>query len=99
MPVNEKLIIEDLKRGGELLIFIRPNDIQLLDLDDERAKDNAFEGLIESTTYLGDKVDYRIRSGNNLELRVQARGMSGYTRGDRVKVHLPVDRVKAIASD
>jgi spermidine/putrescine ABC transporter ATP-binding subunit len=89
----------DLRKGGELLVFIRPNDIQLLDPDDERAEDNAFEGLIEKATYLGDKVDYRIRASNNLELRVQVGGMSKYTRGDKVKVHLPVDRCKAIASD
>jgi spermidine/putrescine ABC transporter ATP-binding subunit len=90
---------QNLKRGGELLVFIRPNDIRLLDLNDERAEDNAFEGIIEKATYLGDKVDYRIRAGSDLEIRVQVGGMSLYTSGDRVRVHLPVDRCKAIVSD
>lgn len=89
----------DLRKGAELLVFVRPSDVQLLDLDDETAKDNAFEGVIEKATYLGDKVDYRVRAGNNLEMRVQVGGMSKFTRGDRVKVHVPVDRCKAIVSD
>ena len=90
---------QNLKKGGGLLVFIRPNDIQLLDLNDERVEDNAFEGIIEKATYLGDKVDYRIRAGSDLEIRAQVGGMSKYTSGDRVKVHLPVDRCKAIVSD
>ena len=90
---------QNLKKGAELLVFIRPNDIRLLDRDDERAEDNAFEGIIEKATYLGDKVDYRIRAGSELEIRVQVGGMHVYTSGDRVKVHLPVDRCKAIGSD
>ena len=90
---------QSVKKGGELLVFIRPNDIQLLDLNDERVKDNAFDGIIEKATYLGEKVDYRIRVGNNLEMRVQVGGMSRFNSGDRVKVHLPVDRCKGIVSD
>jgi len=87
------------RKGGELLVFIRPNDIQLLDLDDEGVEDNAFEGVIEKATYLGEKVDYRIKAGDNLEMRVQVGGMGRFRRGDKVKVHLPVDRCKGIASD
>jgi iron(III) transport system ATP-binding protein len=87
------------RKGGELLVFIRPNDIQLLDLDDEGVEDNAFEGVIEKATYLGEKVDYRIKTGDNLEMRVQVGGMGRFRRGDKVKVHLPVDRCKGIASD
>jgi len=89
----------DLRKGEELLVFVRPSDVQLLDLDDETAKDNAFEGVIEKATYLGDKVDYRIRAGDKLEMRVQVGGMSRFTRGDRVKVHVPVDRCKAIVGN
>lgn len=88
-----------LRKGEGLLVFIRPNDVQLLDLDDETVEDNAFEGVIEKATYLGEKVDYRIRAGSDLEMRVQVGGMSRFTRGDRVKVHLPVNRCKAIVSD
>jgi spermidine/putrescine ABC transporter ATP-binding subunit len=89
----------NLKVKGELLVFIRPSDIQLLDRDDERATDNSFEGVIEQATYLGEKVDYRIRAGNKLEIRVQTVGISSFSRGDRVKVHLPVDRCKAVVGD
>jgi spermidine/putrescine ABC transporter ATP-binding subunit len=89
----------DLRKGEELLVFVRPSDVQLLDLDDEAAEDNAFEGVIEKATYLGDKVDYRVRAGDKLEMRVQVGGMGRFTRGDTVKVYLPVDRCKAIVSD
>jgi spermidine/putrescine ABC transporter ATP-binding subunit len=89
----------DLRKGAEVLVFVRPNDIQLLDPDDERAGDNAVDGVIEKATYLGEKVDYRIRASNKLEMRVQVGGMTKFTRGDKVKVHLPVDRCKVIVSD
>lgn len=90
---------QDLSKGQKLLVFIRPNDIQLLDPDDETVEDNAFEGTVEKATYLGDKVDYRIRAGKDLELRVQVGGMSRFTTEDKVKVHLPVNRCKAIVRD
>ncbi len=89
----------DLRKGEEILVFVRPSDVELLDLADKTVEHNAFEGLIEKATYLGDKVDYRIRAGNNLEMRVQVGGMGRFTRGDTVKVHLPVDRCKGIVSD
>ncbi len=90
---------QDLRKGEKLLVFIRPNDIQLLDPDDNTIEDNAFEATVEKATYLGDKVDYRIRAGKDLELRVQVGGMSRFTTEDKVKVHLPVDRCKAILRD
>jgi ABC-type Fe3+/spermidine/putrescine transport system ATPase subunit len=89
----------DLRKGAEVLVFVRPSDIQLLDPDDERAGDNAVDGVIEKATYLGEKVDYRIRASNKLEMRVQVGGMTKFTRGDKVKVHLPVDKCKGIVSD
>ena len=97
-----KLVVppsRDLRKGEEILVFVRPSDVELLDLADKTVEDNAFEGLIEKATYLGDKVDYRIRAGNNLEMRVQVGGMGRFARGDTVKVHLPVDRCKGIVSD
>ncbi len=89
----------DLRKGEEILVFVRPSDVELLDLADKTVEHNAFEGLIEKATYLGDKVDYRIKAGNNLEMRVQVGGMGRFARGDTVKVHLPVDRCKGIVSD
>lgn len=89
----------DLRKGEELLVFIRPNDIRLLDLDDEGVEDNVFEGVIKKATYLGDKVDYRISIGDNFEMRVQVGRMSRFRKGDKVKVHFPVDRCKAIGGD
>ncbi len=92
-------LFHSVRKGEELLVFIRPNDIQLLDLDDERAGNNVFDGIIEKATYLGDKVDYRIRAGDTLEMRVQVGGMGRFSKGDKVKVHLPVNSCKAIVSD
>ena len=71
---------ENLKVRDELLVFIRPSDIRLLHRDDNKAADNSFEGVIEQATYLGEKVDYRIKAGSKLEIRVQAVGMSRFTR-------------------
>ena len=89
----------DLKKGEKLLVFIRPNEVQFIDFEDESIKDNVFTGVIEKATYLGDKVDYRIRVGTDLEIRAQIGGSKMLTHGDNVKVHLPLDRCKGIVKD
>ena len=90
---------ENLKKGEELLALIRSSDIHLLDADDNENMENVFDGIIEKATYLGDKVDYRIIAGNNLEIRVQTGRTSKFRKGDKIKIHIPVDSCKAILND
>jgi len=86
------------RRGQKLLVFIRPNEVQLL-TSDYGGGENTFEGVIKKMTYLGDKIDYRISLGGLLELRVQTGGMQRFERGERVKVYLPIERCRAIGNE
>jgi len=88
----------DVRGGQRLLVFVRPNEVQLFTLD-YSGGENTFEGVIEKMTYLGDKIDYRINLGGLLEVRVQTDGMQRFERGERVKVRLPIERCRAISGD
>ena len=86
---------EDLVRGQRILVFVRPNEIQLLS-QNQGGGENTFDGVVEKMTYLGDKMDYRVRLSEALELRVQTDGTLRFERGERVRVHLPIERCRAI---
>ncbi len=86
--------IDGVQPGQRLLVFIRPNEIDLLECLPPDGV-NVFEGVVEKMTYLGDKIDYRIRVGS-LELRVQTGGTLRFQPQERIAVRLPVERCKVI---
>ena len=86
---------EDLTQGQRVLVFVRPNEIQLLS-QSQGGGENTFDGVVEKMTYLGDKIDYRVQLGPALELRVQTDGTLRFERGEGVRVHLPIERCRAI---
>jgi spermidine/putrescine ABC transporter ATP-binding subunit len=86
---------EGLAHRQRVLIFVRPNEIQLLS-QNQGGGENTFDGVVEKMTYLGDKIDYRVRLGGALELRVQTDGTVRFERGEQVRVHLPIERCRAI---
>ena len=57
---------------------------------------NIFPGVVHKKTYLGDRNDYRILVGEDLELRVQTDGKVRFDEGENVKVHLPVSLCRVI---
>jgi len=77
------------------LIFIRPNEIRLSP-SGETEEENTFEGVVAKKTYLGDKIDYRVALPGDLALRVQTDGTVRFNQGERVRVHLPFERCRAI---
>jgi spermidine/putrescine ABC transporter ATP-binding subunit len=81
--------------GQSVLLFIRPNDVELLPASHEVGT-NVFAGIVGKMTYLGDRSDYRIEVGEGLELRVQTDGKVRFDEGERVKVHLPVALCRVI---
>ena len=81
--------------GQSVLLFIRPNDVELLPASHEVGT-NVFAGIVGKMTYLGDRSDYRIEVGGGLELRVQTDGKVRFDEGKRVKVHLPVALCRVI---
>jgi ABC-type Fe3+/spermidine/putrescine transport system ATPase subunit len=89
---------DGVRTGDSLLMFIRPNEIRLSP-PGEREEENTFEGVVTKKTYLGDKIDYRVKLAGDLELRVQTDGDLRFSRGERVRVLLPFERCRAIREE
>jgi iron(III) transport system ATP-binding protein len=80
---------QELVPGQTVLLFIRPNDIQLQEPDEQEGR-NVFPGIVEKMTYLGDRSDYYVSIGKGLLLRVQTDGKVRLEVGTRVSVNLPM---------
>ena len=65
--------------GGELLLVVRPSDIEML----RERQPNTVEGVVTRVSFLGDVVDYRVRVGDQ-EVRVQASPAVIHEAGSRV---------------
>jgi iron(III) transport system ATP-binding protein len=78
------------------LIFIRPSDVQFVN---GQSDENVLEGHVVKATYLGEKVDYRVRLSDHMELRVQTSDARRYSPGEPVRLHLPVDHAHLIGED
>jgi spermidine/putrescine ABC transporter ATP-binding subunit len=74
--------------GQDWLVFVRPNDIELLPVTGEPIE-NELDGTVSKLTYLGDRIDYRVALGSALELRVQTDGKVRFAAGEQVRVRLP----------
>ena len=88
-------LVPEARPGQRVLLFLRPNEIELLR---EGAHDtgDACEAEVEKATYLGDKIDYRLALGPRLTLRVQTDARQRVRTGARVRVRLPRARSWAL---
>jgi spermidine/putrescine ABC transporter ATP-binding subunit len=96
-----ELVVPGLSEVGEgqsLLVFIRPNDVQLFPVG-HKGGENVFDGVVDKLTYLGDKIDYRLTLGERLEMRVQTDGKQRFERGEKLKAYLPMERCRAVMGD
>jgi spermidine/putrescine ABC transporter ATP-binding subunit len=84
--------LPDVALGRKVLLFLRPNEIELLPAD-AALEANTFPAKVEKATYLGDTMDYRLTLGEGAELRVQADARHRYHAGD--SVHLRWPRVRS----
>ncbi len=83
--------------GQRVLLFLRPNEIELL-RPDEPGGQNVFEARVEKATYLGDSMDYRLIFGQDLTLRVQTDAQRRFGQGAPVRLRFPRVRCWAITS-
>ena len=74
-------------QGQKVLLFLRPNEIEILP-PQTPPETNLFEARVEKATYLGDTMDYRLRLGQDAELRVQSDARHRYQNGDAVRLRL-----------
>jgi spermidine/putrescine ABC transporter ATP-binding subunit len=74
-------------QGQKVLLFLRPNEIEILP-PKTPPETNLFEARVEKATYLGDTMDYRLRLGQDAELRVQSDARHRYQNGDSVRLRL-----------
>jgi ABC-type Fe3+/spermidine/putrescine transport system ATPase subunit len=90
----------EMSPGRGVLLFIRPNDVELVSESDQiqmlTGGENILPGTVDKMTYLGDRNDYRIVVGEGLMLRVQTDGKIRFKEGESVKVHLPVHLCRVI---
>jgi ABC-type Fe3+/spermidine/putrescine transport system ATPase subunit len=90
----------EMSPGRGVLLFIRPNDVELVSESDQiqmlTGGENVLPGTVDKMTYLGDRNDYRIVVGEGLMLRVQTDGKIRFNQGESVKVHLPVHLCRVI---
>ena len=87
--------LPDAAPGLRVLLFVRPNEVELL-RPDEPGGANVFEARVEKATYLGEKMDYRLALGEGLALRVQSDAQERFAPGARVGLRLPRARCWAI---
>jgi len=83
--------------GQRVLLFLRPNEIELLRPDDPGGT-NVFDARVEKATYLGDTMDYRLAFGQDLTLRVQTDAHRRFGQGQQVRLRLPRIRCWAMTS-
>ena len=83
-----------LNEGADVLLSIRPHNIRI-SKEGDRTR-NELQGIVEKGSYLGDKVDYRIRVGERI-LRVQTPPGEVFTDGTKVSLHLPAEKISVIS--
>jgi spermidine/putrescine ABC transporter ATP-binding subunit len=85
------------RAGQAVPLFIRPAAVELLAADAPGGPD-VLAARVESATYLGDRMDYRLRLEAGPELRVQTGAETRAAAGARVRVRLPPERIRALAA-
>jgi ABC-type Fe3+/spermidine/putrescine transport system ATPase subunit len=85
--------IEGLREGQDVLLFIRPADVQIRPAAERQ--ENSLVGTITKGTYLGDKYDYRV-DVEGTEVRVQTHGAERFDVGQPVALHFPFARCSII---
>jgi ABC-type Fe3+/spermidine/putrescine transport system ATPase subunit len=82
--------------GRRALLFVRPNEVELLPADAPEIS-GALRATVEAATYLGDRMDYRLRLEGGLALRVQQDGGARLAPGTSMRLRLPPGRVRALS--
>lgn len=87
-------------KGDRVVLMVRPEDLRVLDKQDEEEHDNVLHGVIESHMFVGAYQDLEVVSNakSGQMLRVRGDGWRGVTKKDGISVAFAASRVVALAS-
>ncbi|HEY3522569.1 MAG TPA: ABC transporter ATP-binding protein [Candidatus Limnocylindrales bacterium] len=85
--------------GDDVLVFVRPNEITFAPGDGDATGalaegSNAFRATVDQATYLGDRIDYRIRLASGDVVRVQSEDRRD--EGASVVIRFAADRARVM---
>jgi spermidine/putrescine ABC transporter ATP-binding subunit len=81
--------------GAPVLLFVRPSEVELLPAGAADGPD-ILRATVETATYLGDRMDYRLRLEGGERLRVQREAATRVEPGAAIRLRLPPGRVRAL---
>jgi iron(III) transport system ATP-binding protein len=87
---------EGIRMGEVLNIMIRPEDILVGDPDTAAAGANVFHAMVKSSTFTGGRSSCELMAGDVCIL-AELHGQRILAEGERIKVGVPVERLKAFA--
>lgn len=90
VPAN---VPAELKNSQKVLLVIRPEHVQMTD-----ARAGMFQGVFESSSYLGGLHEAEIRIGTEL-VRVRTQQLPALRSGDSVGITFAPEHVRVIAAD
>lgn len=83
----------ELKHNADVLLVIRPEHVELTD-----AATGMFQGVFESSSYLGGLHEAEIRIGNEL-VRVRTQQLPDLQSGDAIGIGFAPEHIRVIAAD
>ncbi|HEY8818942.1 MAG TPA: ABC transporter ATP-binding protein [Candidatus Limnocylindrales bacterium] len=91
----------EVQNEQDVIVFVRPNEIALLPRgaatsppDADGHVVNEFDARVEQATYLGDRMDYRVRIDGGESIRVQSE--SRFAEGAEVTVRFLADHAQVM---
>ena len=84
--------------GDRLDVLIRPEDVLVGERDAAEAGQNVFDAQVDAATFVGGRSTFEFLV-DDLRIQAELPGQRLLHRGERVKVGLPVDRIRVFVRD
>jgi iron(III) transport system ATP-binding protein len=89
--------VESLAKGAPVVISVRPEDVELSEVELAReADDNHCSGIVEAKVFLGDYLDFQVKVGDSL-LLARVHPSLRTPAGDTIYVRMRAEKCVAIA--
>jgi ABC-type Fe3+/spermidine/putrescine transport system ATPase subunit len=97
--ISAPLPRRDLAPGDPVQIIVRPEAIELVRGADEKTLSGLLHATIVSRTFLGEKIEYRVRCGDEMLQVVRYNAGPGalVPEGETVFLRLPADTITVLA--